>query len=107
MACYGTHDVMGEASGGTRQETRHSIMPLAGRMCPKTKSSGIFRTKRSRAVSVSRLTRMFVPKPKNVFQSPGVHSVGCAVVMGCLVCRLSGDVLSEAISKGGEDIGRV
>ena len=28
MACYGTHDVMGEASGCTRRETRHSIMPL-------------------------------------------------------------------------------
>src|SRR2546425_4540293 len=52
------------------------------------------------------LTRMFVPKPKKAFQSPGVHSLGCAAVMGCLVCRLRGDVLSEAIAKGGEDVAR-
>ena len=38
-------------------------------------SSGIFSTKRSSAVSVSRLTRMLVPKPKNAFQSPGTHSL--------------------------------
>ena len=36
-------------------------------------SSGIFSTKRSSAVSVSRLTRMLVPKPKNAFQSPATQ----------------------------------
>ncbi len=39
-------------------------------MRPNTRSSGIFSTKRSSAVSVSMLTRMLVPKPKNAFQSP-------------------------------------
>src|SRR3984885_14607204 len=52
----------------------HIIMPAAGRMRPKTILSGIFKTKRSRDVSVSRLTRMFVPKPKKAFQSPGTQS---------------------------------
>src|SRR5258705_13441727 len=45
-------------------------------MRPKTRSSGIFSTKRKSAVSVSRLTRMFVPKPKKAFQSPGTHNLG-------------------------------
>jgi hypothetical protein len=31
------------------------------------------------------LTRMFVPKPKKAFQSPGVHSWGGVVVMACLI----------------------
>ena len=48
-------------------------MPVAGRMRLKTKSSGIFKTKRSKPVSVSRLTSMLVPKPKNAFQSPRVQ----------------------------------
>src|ERR1043165_5940139 len=45
-------------------------------MRPNTTESGIFSTKRSSPVSTSRLTRMLVPKPKNAFQSPGVHSLG-------------------------------
>ena len=49
-------------------------------MRPKTMSSGIFSTKRSSAVSVSRLTRMLVPKPKKAFQSPGVQSFGLVVL---------------------------
>src|SRR5580698_3978454 len=43
-------------------------------MLPTTRASGIFNAKRSSAVSVSRLTRMFVPKPKKAFQSPGTQS---------------------------------
>src|SRR5258708_39336317 len=50
-------------------------------MRPKTSSSGIFRTKRNRPVSVRTLTRMLVPKPKKAFQSPGTHRRGLAVVM--------------------------
>ena len=49
-------------------------------MRPNTRSSGIFSTKRNSAVSVSMLTRMLVPKPKNAFQSPRVHSAGLNVV---------------------------
>src|SRR5689334_25069319 len=45
-------------------------------MRPNTRLSGIFKTKRSRPVSTSMLTRMLVPKPKNAFQSPDVHSAG-------------------------------
>src|SRR4029450_2721094 len=45
-------------------------------MRPNTSESGIFSTKRNRPVSTSMLTRMLVPKPKNAFQSPGVHSTG-------------------------------
>src|SRR5580698_7910881 len=43
-------------------------------MRPKTRESGIFNTKRSSDVSVSRLTRMLVPKPNKAFQSPGTQS---------------------------------
>ena len=35
----------------------------------------------SSPVSVSRLTRMLVPKPKNAFQSPGTHSFGLMLFM--------------------------
>ena len=49
-------------------------------MRPNTSSSGIFSTNRSSAVSVSMLTRMLVPKPKNAFQSPFVHRAGLNVV---------------------------
>src|SRR5258706_10241692 len=56
----------------------HIISPAAGRMRPKTRSAGICRTNRSRPVSVSRLTRMLVPKPKKAFQSPGTQSAGLA-----------------------------
>src|SRR3546814_1362963 len=35
--------------------------------------SGSLRTNRNRPVSTSTLTRIFVPKPKKAFQSPGVH----------------------------------
>src|SRR5438105_2584082 len=56
------------------------MRPVAGRIFPKTSSSGIFSTKRRSAVSVRRLTRMFVPKPKKAFQSPGTHSLGFEVV---------------------------
>src|SRR3954454_5583472 len=45
-------------------------------MRPNTSESGIFKTKRSRPVSTSMLTRMLVPKPKNAFQSPDVQSAG-------------------------------
>jgi hypothetical protein len=45
-------------------------------MRPNTSESGIFSTKRNSPVSTSMLTRMLVPKPKNAFQSPGVHSAG-------------------------------
>src|SRR6202030_2458502 len=45
-------------------------------MRPNTSASGIFSTKRRSAVSVSMLTRMLVPKPKNAFQSPVVHNIG-------------------------------
>src|SRR5262245_24542174 len=54
----------------------HIMSPVAGRMRPKTRSSGIFRTKRKSPLKTSRLTRMLVPNPKNAFQSPGVHSAG-------------------------------
>src|SRR6202790_2823150 len=49
-------------------------------MRPNTSSSGILRTKRRRPVSTSMLTRMLVPKPKNAFQSPGVHIAGRFIV---------------------------
>src|SRR3954454_50421 len=45
-------------------------------MRPNTSESGIFSTNRNRPVNTSMLTRMLVPKPKNAFQSPGVHSRG-------------------------------
>src|SRR5271165_2632066 len=57
------------------------IRPVAGRMRPKTRLSGIFKTNRSSPVSVSRLTRILVPNPKNAFQSPGTHSFGFIIVM--------------------------
>src|SRR5450631_1342364 len=50
-------------------------------MRPNTRSSGIFNTKRRSPVSTSRLTRMLVPKPKNAFQSPGVHHAGLLVAI--------------------------
>src|ERR1700722_9973943 len=50
------------------------MSPAAGKMRLNTRSAGICSTKRRRPVSVSRLTRMLVPKPKNAFQSPGTHS---------------------------------
>ena len=59
-------------------------------MRPNTSESGILRTKRSSAVSVSMLTRMLVPKPKNAFQSPGVHRIGLpdiASVSDVLIAR--------------------
>src|SRR4051812_25219811 len=49
-------------------------------MRPNTSESGIFSTNRNRPVSTSMLTRMLVPKPKNAFQSPGVHNAGRYVV---------------------------
>jgi hypothetical protein len=45
-------------------------------MRPNTSESGIFSTNRNSPVSTSMLTRMLVPKPKNAFQSPGVHKTG-------------------------------
>src|SRR4051812_37877913 len=54
----------------------HIIRPAAGRMCLNTMSGGIFNTNKSSPLSVSRLTRMFVPKPKKAFQSPGTQSLG-------------------------------
>src|SRR5438105_1362990 len=66
-------------------------------MRPKTSESGIFSTNRSRPVSTSMLTRMLVPKPKNAFQSPGVHSTGrfiseaITVMTSSLRCRQRGD----------------
>ncbi len=45
-------------------------------MRPNTSESGIFSTKRNSPVSTSMLTRILVPKPKNAFQSPGVHNTG-------------------------------
>ena len=45
-------------------------------MRPNTSVSGIFSTKRNSPVSTSMLTRILVPKPKNAFQSPGVHNAG-------------------------------
>ena len=56
------------------------MRPVAGSMRPKTNSSGIFNTNRSRPVSVRRFTRMFVPKPKKAFQSPGTHTFGLVVM---------------------------
>src|ERR1700736_2395175 len=58
-------------------------------MRPKTSESGIFSTKRSKPVSTSMLTRIFVPKPKNAFQSPGVHKTGrrCSIMVITPSCR--------------------
>src|SRR5258708_39109862 len=75
----------------------HIIIPAAGRMRPKTKSAGICRTNRSKPVSVRRLTRMFVPKPKKAFQSPGTQSLGLA--------PKSGDVDTRAVMAGGPGVG--
>src|SRR5215471_756762 len=61
---------------------RNIISPTAGRMRPNTSASGIFSTKRRSAVSVSILTRMLVPKPKNAFQSATVHNIGRYVELG-------------------------
>src|SRR5260370_4431674 len=51
------------------------------------RESGIFRTKRSRPVSVSTLTRMLVPKPKKAFQSPGTTSFALlsAIIAACTI----------------------
>ena len=49
---------------------------MAGSIRPKTSESGIFRTKRNNPLKVSRLTNMFVPKPKKAFQSPGTQMAG-------------------------------
>ena len=62
-------------------------------MRPNTRESGIFSTKRSRPVSISMLTRMLVPNPKNAFQSPGVHKAGlkspfCVPVVLVLIVML-------------------
>ena len=54
----------------------HIMSPAAGKMRLNTRSAGICSTKRSRPDSVSRLTRMLVPNPKNAFQSPGTQSLG-------------------------------
>src|SRR3954464_13893601 len=50
-------------------------------MRPNTIESGILSTKRKSPVSPSMLRRMWVPKPKNAFQSPGVHKAGRYVVV--------------------------
>src|SRR6266481_4418331 len=55
-------------------------------MRPKMRSLGIFKTKRRRAVRVSRFTRMLVPNPNKAFQSPGTQILGLAVVV--IVCFL-------------------
>ena len=70
-------------------------------MRPNTSSSGIFSTKRSSPVSMSRLTRMLVPKPKNAFQSPGTQSFGL-LVLGQRRCRrdVITPLLRFAISTG-------
>ena len=52
------------------------MSPAAGKMRLNTSSLGICKTNLSRALSVSRLTRMLVPKPKKAFQSPGTQSLG-------------------------------
>src|SRR5580704_10176637 len=67
---------------------RNIISPTAGRMRPNTSASGIFSTKRRSAVSVSMLTRMLVPKPKNAFQSPVVHNIGRYVEVEVAICGL-------------------
>src|SRR5712691_4046700 len=67
---------------------RHIISPSAGRMRPKTSESGIFSTNRNRPVSTSMLTRILVPKPKNAFQSPGVHIAGFAVLAVALIVSI-------------------
>src|SRR5215813_5368567 len=78
---------------------RQSIMPVAGRIRPKTSSSGILSAKRNKAVKVSKFTRMLVPKPKKAFQSPGVHSLGFAVVIMFLTKieqrHIVGDLMQE------------
>src|ERR1700692_4157192 len=45
-------------------------------MRPNTMASGILITNRNRPVSTNMLTRILVPKPKNAFQSPGLHNIG-------------------------------
>src|ERR1700730_15722662 len=57
-------------------------------MRPNTSASGIFSTKRRSAVSVSMLTRMLVPNPKNAFQSPVVHNIGRYVEVEVAICGL-------------------
>src|SRR2546423_12398777 len=59
----------------------HIMRPVAGRMRRKTRSSGILRTKRRRPLKTSRLTKMFVPKPKKAFQSPGVQIDGFLAII--------------------------
>src|SRR5436190_9457849 len=54
------------------------MRPTAGRIRPKTSSSGKPSTKRRRPVNVRMLTRMLVPKPKKAFQSPGTQIFGLA-----------------------------
>src|SRR5580704_2381255 len=61
------------------------MRPIAGRMRPKTRESGVFSTKRNRPVSTSMLTRMLVPKPKKAFQSPGAHKIGRKSVVDVVV----------------------
>src|SRR4051794_39596138 len=59
----------------------HIMRPVAGRIRPNTRESGILSTKRKRPPKTSRLTRMLVPKPKKAFQSPGVHMAGLLLVV--------------------------
>src|SRR5476651_346081 len=55
-------------------------------MRPNTMLSGILMTKRNRPVSTSMFTRMLVPKPKNAFQSPGVHNTGLNPAFAVAIC---------------------
>src|SRR4051812_14440681 len=77
------------------------MSPVAGKTRPKTRSSGIFSTKRRSAVRVSRLTRILVPNPKKAFQSPGTQSLGLAAAV--VVMGLSLVVLSDSSSDAGAD----
>src|ERR1022692_6717 len=71
----------------------HIIRPAAGKMRLKTRSVGICKTNRSNPVSVSRLTRMLVPKPKKAFQSPGT--------------QIFGFVFSMALSPSADDLNSI
>src|ERR1700730_3072204 len=72
-------------------------------MRPNTSASGIFSTKRRSAVSVSMLTRMLVPKPKNAFQSPVVHNIGRYVDVEVAICGLP-SIKSAGLPAKGADV---
>ena len=83
-------------------------MPSAGRMRPKTMSSGSLTTPSTSPVSTITFSRTLVNRPKKAFQSPGTHSGGSARDRRAVAPLIMADVLPDrkTLSGGGRQRGQ-